>query len=903
VKKNEKRPIKPLTINHIAAAGIRSNKRAYLSLAVGIFLSIFLITVIFLCAQGFLLLQQEKLEQKMGRQDGFFMDSTLRDFDVMQCGLFERLGHVYVTASASVSGMDEYLGYYDSDAAWILNRTLKEGRFPQQPGEIAVEQSVLEALRSEVSVGQHITLDLTPVDGVKESRTFLLVGILGEQSDYLNPQDQDIRGEWDKALIYSFPSILTSPKEASFQTGRTAVHQLVAVKDGYDSKDALNYWCYERREYPFFVVMADGRVSPYRGDYIVTTYETSLLMIILGMVGLAFIIACGIGIAQAMEGQLSRKVEQIGMLRAVGATRRQIRKIFGREAWILALVLSPLSVAGGCLFVVMLEWIFPDIIRFEASVGLLLPIILFSTICIFIFARIPLMKASRIMPMQVIRDTTLLRRSKSIKSRKYFSVPRLISSRQFRIHPARPLGAMILVALMLYCTGMGVYVTHSIINSANADQPDFSLYNSFYSSRNSFIDLTSPRMLTEQDMAQIRAIAQVDHIVVKTPIKVNILLDEVTPYFKKLEYYVYFGDNAHLRDGTSDALKVLRDMFSVRQIPLEILMHVVDIDSAKALQPYIIDGDVDIAALDSGREVLVFAPGVHIETANGGWHTRAMVRGQTYIEDSSNILIENDYFTAGRRLPLMLLSKNGDYPNYDDYGNDRKYYKAMYEGAARQDAAVIIGAVLDSVPEAWGLRGEEPCIITTEKGLRALGMNTGNWQQISVYLHGEVDLETEAQIEERISTIAMRGTQVRVWNNLAIARAERADNLRLTMALLSVAVTFFAVSVSIISGSVRRRIRADMRMIGTLRAVGANERVIAKCYSGHISISIIAGLILAVPLYFKSLEGISVLPDAWLVIAVMLSFAAVCYICCRSAMKIALHEVMKKSVVENIREL
>ena len=65
-----KRPqYKRLSINHIARASIRANAKAYRSLALGIFLSVFLITVICFCAQGLLLVQREKIEQKMGKQE------------------------------------------------------------------------------------------------------------------------------------------------------------------------------------------------------------------------------------------------------------------------------------------------------------------------------------------------------------------------------------------------------------------------------------------------------------------------------------------------------------------------------------------------------------------------------------------------------------------------------------------------------------------------------------------------------------------------------------------------------------------------------------------------------------------------------------------------------------------
>ena len=37
------------------------------------------------------------------------------------------------------------------------------------------------------------------------------------------------------------------------------------------------------------------------------------------------------------------------MLRAVGATRRQIRKVFGRETWLLALTLAALVMGGSAV--------------------------------------------------------------------------------------------------------------------------------------------------------------------------------------------------------------------------------------------------------------------------------------------------------------------------------------------------------------------------------------------------------------------------------------------------------------------------------------------------------------------------------------------------------------------------
>ena len=122
-----------------------------------------------------------------------------------------------------------------------------------------------------------------------------------------------------------------------------------------------------------------------------------------------------------MDGVLSKRREEIGVLRALGATRRQIRRMFGRENLILALLVAPVALVAGCLAVWVLGLMMPKLVRFGLKLWLILPIIVFSVITILLAGYLPLVRASRLMPMSVIRDTQMLRRSKSVKSKKVFS--------------------------------------------------------------------------------------------------------------------------------------------------------------------------------------------------------------------------------------------------------------------------------------------------------------------------------------------------------------------------------------------------------------------------------------------------------------------------------------------------
>ena len=130
--------MKTLTVNRMAAARLRTNRKAYVSLIVGIFLSVFLVTTLVLCIQGVILAQMEQTNKRLGYEDAILLDiPELSDGELAETGYFDSIGHVYV--SAGVKDTDIYLGHYDETGSALLRRQLLEGRLPEQPGEIAME--------------------------------------------------------------------------------------------------------------------------------------------------------------------------------------------------------------------------------------------------------------------------------------------------------------------------------------------------------------------------------------------------------------------------------------------------------------------------------------------------------------------------------------------------------------------------------------------------------------------------------------------------------------------------------------------------------------------------------------------------------------------------------------------
>ena len=512
--------MKKLTFSSMAAARLRANKREYVSLVLGIFLAIFLVTIFFLAAQGFILAQAEQTNKNVGRLDAFLVDEPgISDEALLDFDMITEVGHVYVTASVEENG--SYLGYYDDAAIEHMYRTILDGRMPESSGEIAIEQSTLIALDLDRNwqIGDEIVLSLIPIDGQSEVRTFTLVGILKDQSAKLDAYKTKQTSE---EYVQQFPALLSSPEEAPFHSGRIAVHRTFLIKGG---KLADPY--FDR----FYEAVAKGNATRIVGWghlyaisatgslndsdefwYGVTDDEGVLLTLIMGgLLGIALMISCGIGIASAMEGMLAKRSEETGLLRAVGATKQQIRRMFGRESIILAITVAPLSVIAGACAVGVFALVAPEQMILRLNLLLLIPISVISIILIAFSGCLPLRRCSKQMPMSVIRDTELLRKTKGIKSKKQFRVHSLISRRLLRLYPSRQIGSILLVALMLFCVVCAIICVNVGSPYIAKDTPAF-VITTQNSGNYGFVSILPNHPLSNQSLAQINKLPNVSRV-------------------------------------------------------------------------------------------------------------------------------------------------------------------------------------------------------------------------------------------------------------------------------------------------------------------------------------------------------------------------------------------------------
>ncbi len=890
--------MKRLSINRVAGAGFRQNRGQYRALTLGIFLSVFFMLATLMAADGVYQSMKRKTSRVLGTLDAYLPDAYVDDETLLGTRLFKpEIGHVLV--SARVADTKEYVGAYDAQAEKMLQRKALEGRLPEQAGEAAIEEMAADALKAKL--GEKLKLSLLPLGGEAEERTFSVVGILQDQSGRFKKEGYDSGG------VEIFPSVLISEQEPPMKRGRQAVHKLMHYAPGVGHGTALKYMEQHFGEF-MYGIGANGDIIGV-GDNV--DKGPTMLAVYAGLFGGALMISVGVGISGAMSSILMKRTEEIAMLRAVGATKRQIRRIFGREAWLIALITAPPALLAACGIFFSVGRLFPEHFVFRPNPLVLGAAVVFSAVVLLVSAFFPLLRASRTYPLGVMRDTALLRRMKTQKSRTRFSVPHLIAARQLFARPTGMIGLSLLISLLLVLTTVLVGSLQYAISREGREASAYRVSGGGAVSFNGFIKRTeSARGLSAGDIEQIRALPLIKKVEVESVDYAVLVLEKETDYVRPFDldaieragYPVTPGDRESQRMlwmsrlDTDESVAAFREAFGTGGRPIYCRVHIVS--DLSGLDVPNLEG-VDLAAIDEGREVLLAAPDLYLYSEVTG-------SGERFLEETANkrenpvaVKTNKGQFAVGDRLNLMRLAEDGSLPLPDEKGvRTAQALKERYRSSIVERAQPAIGRLIP------GERFGDLCVCTTEKGWRAMGFDLEGNTWLRIYLTRTPTQAEEEELTRALESIAARSDRAMVLNALKSERESAASAKRMMAALSAVSLLLFCVSVSMATGQATRRIAAEQRLIGTLRAVGADERAIYGCYLWQmllaLGIGISCGLLASAVLPAALSEGWG---DIVRTLPFTILYALLLAACCMLLLRLRIRGTMNKSVVENIREL
>ncbi len=895
------------TYNSLALGSIRVRKRQYVTLVTGIVLAIFFTSSMLLIGQSIHHTYQERYFRQVGRQNAVMLDAeNVSPETLLESGYVKSVGNAFIIGVTE--GGETAIAYYDEKGEALAYRQCVQGRMPEAAGEIAMERSKLQRLRADAKLGDALTLPVKVPDGNgflpdAVTKTYTLVGILSEQTAYQ-------RGDgwrFSSANYLEYPGAVVSRAEQVEPGGRPIIHRLLQL-----SPLVLN---------AAFTRYAEDTLHHHWTDYfgfqLFLDSDSGMLAAMVILLGVALVGVACMGIAGAFSMMLSERRAQIGMLRAVGATRRQIRRIFGREALVIALTVAPAAIALSHLAVWGLSKAIGGLDYF-ADVWFLPIELLFSVACVMAAAFMPLFAASRVSPMQAIRETSLLRAKKRLRIRlkQDFWPPSLLARRHLRLYRAKQAGVWAVTALSLMVLTVGFNAAWNMSAGGRDYGHDFLISNTAEFGR--FVEENALRpLLTEGDLTEAAAVPLAQSLQAVKSVRVNLLLDSVSEYltgqlFPPNEYDYLLNDAPPGEDRERQGplgYWPIKSQLNIDKKMVNTSMYALFPEMAAQLKPYVLLGEIDIQALSEGREVLIVAPDKmfiqYSRDANGnidgGSSGPNPEKGKRY----DKVLV-NDMFHPGDTLTLCRLYMEG---RSISWGNESEF---DYNAIRRADGTVRIGAVLSGeMPGAlnshlgWADTGS---LITTVAGLDALGFETSGYKSLSVKLAGIPDEQTEAYAETVLSDIASRAEDMDFYSAFASRRERLQSQITMTVSLFAVLILFFATCVSMVNNAVTGRIRSDKRAIGTLRAVGAPLRVIISSYLNQVGIMLswglaagvlISGAILAYQAYEGFLPEGMVLP----LIGVMALYVLMILLFCGVNLRARIRGIVRYSIIDNIREL
>lgn len=919
---------KKLTVNTLAFGNLKHRKKQYAIMIIGIILAmVFSCSMILYFFSSYEALDKE-YQDNYGRQDiicnvtgsGEEVFKDVREKKLAKdYGIAHLLGWVY-TENA---GVGFPVAWLDDKAAEYSNISFIEGTYPTKDNEIAIEKTMLARLGIDAGVGDEITLNFkiqSMDDFLKEpvQKTYTLVGIAADKHSNICGFSDDDRWYIPAGFVAKNTAVDLGGKEKI-----TAYIMADKSKNIYEAEGLLDVLRSddhpddENNRLNYFVDNPNTQAN-----FINVLYESNNMFILIPII--ALIVAAAVTIINAFNTNLSERKKQIGMLRAVGTTKKQIFKIFGREAFFISLICIPISIALSYLVVWLMFKISGTELVMTKSIWVLPVSAVLGMVIVLFSALVPLANAARITPIQAIRDIEKTRKmkTKKIKTQKSFDVSTLLSKRSLAFSKASQISvSVILIATISFsCLGFSYisyeranpygYKSDYIVQSFNFNWDNFTSYK------------VQTRGIDEKGFQELAAAPYIEKAYGNKNIVVNLQIDEYNDYFKSADRrnsvfkedwdnidalnYDNFYD-LFLSEFTDDYITQKEILDEAKEfIPLD--MYSYDEEVVSQLSDCDIQGEINLEKLAAGEEVILLAPQtaaymVTIDEKNGNWQQTWVFDGENYNEDDEEgyqeVCSGANPYKAGDAITLTLAEAESE---------ETELTKETVSVTRKQ---VKIGAIVtpkqvknvDYIEYGYGMG-----FITTNQGLNHF-VSGAKYRNVYLFSNTEVDEDVEKTIRASIDPVS------NMYNCELISNFEQQQRQQDTISsiyysLLALITICFVICASIVNNTLSARIRESKKQIGTIRAFGANQTELVKSYFKQmismLSVGIISGFavytvgFIVVNIYNKSQgRNIDLIFDPWLTLV----FCVVLVAICTANLWLKVHKEMKNSIIENIREL
>lgn len=411
-------------IKKLANRSFRSNKMRNVIAVIAIALTTFLFTAVLTIGMG----AKGTLEYNMAKMIGTGADALVQGLSEEQFqqlkenSMFEKVGcWVPIEIMTNTNRMVAEIDYADQPQLELRMQTPRTGSAPQKANEVLVSANILKDLNIEEKIGAEIPIEFK-----------------NRQSGQMYHFDMIVSGIYDTPNEKS-ESVIVS--KAFMEENPEMMNEIAQGREGcgiYDADVIMRDSSMVKERISEFVRSIGGnpddrsaenyiRVAP--NTFLSNNSGGSIMWLVAGVFGILFMFCGYLLIYNVFEIAVTNDIRQYGLLRTVGTTSRQIRRLVNRQALYLFLIGTPFGLLFGTLLGRSILPIALQIFAVDFSggnievgtlpyLGIIAGAILFSGLTVYISTRKSVKKASRVSPIEAIRyveqDTVSIKRKKTI---------------------------------------------------------------------------------------------------------------------------------------------------------------------------------------------------------------------------------------------------------------------------------------------------------------------------------------------------------------------------------------------------------------------------------------------------------------------------------------------------------
>lgn len=434
-------------IKSFTLKSLKNNKKWTIVTIIGIIISTAMITAVFTLTDSFLDMMKDFGIEENGNWHAAYFGAKLEDEDIIKQSetvkdymIKKNVGYVELEGSQNSDKPYLFIEEYDDKSMEEFPIHLKSGRLPQNNKEIVISEHIEINAGVKYNVGDKLKLTV--------GKRMLPDGQELNQNEYYHSQEdnKEIAEIFtpDLTVEYTVVGIMKRPEfEYRWAPGYTVISYF--DKDNYSPEDNVDIYMLSKK----LDNKLGERFSKLAGEIGIeesnVTYNTELLRyygimedqeirIIIFTFALVMVLIIMIAsislIYNAFAISVSERIKQLGMLASVGATKKQKRENVYFEGFVVGLIGIPLGIIAGLTGIgitiklvssIINESLNSDYVHLQLAVSptAILLTVLFAILTIFISVYIPAKRASKIMPIEAIRQSNEVKlTSKHVKTSK-----------------------------------------------------------------------------------------------------------------------------------------------------------------------------------------------------------------------------------------------------------------------------------------------------------------------------------------------------------------------------------------------------------------------------------------------------------------------------------------------------